>query len=117
HGSRDTGGNIYPLTTFVACAVFTTAHGLTLGRRTTMIAALRARWHRFVLAGATSVLTYWMVLVAVQRASVGYVTALRESSVVIAAVVGAVALKEPHARRRIIASCVALLGLVVLVAS
>ncbi|MFM8389276.1 MAG: EamA family transporter [Actinomycetota bacterium] len=116
HGSRDTGGNLYPLTTFVACAVFNTAHGLVIGRRESMVAALRARWHRFALAGAASVLTYWMVLVAVQRASVGYVTALRESSVVIAAIVGAVALKEPHARRRIIAACVAVAGLVVLVA-
>ena len=115
-GSRDTGGNLYPLATFVACAVFITAHGLAIGRRDAMVAALRARWHRFILAGATSVLTYWMVLVAVQRASVGYVTALRESSVVIAAFIGAVALKEPFARRRIIASCVAVAGLVVLVA-
>jgi drug/metabolite transporter (DMT)-like permease len=116
HGSRETGGNLYPLTTFVACAVFTTAHGLAFGRRTTMLTALRTRWHRFALGGAASVLTYWMVLIAVQRASVGYVTALRESSVVIAAVIGAVALKEPHARRRIIAACVAVAGLVVLVA-
>jgi drug/metabolite transporter (DMT)-like permease len=69
-----------------------------------------------VLAGAASVLTYWMVLVAVQRASVGYVTALRESSVVIAALIGALVLKEPHAKRRIIAACVAVAGLVVLVA-
>lgn len=117
HGSRDTGGNLYPLTTFVACAVFTTIHGFAVGRSATMITALRARWHRFALAGAASTLTYWMVLVAVQRASVGYVTALRESSVVIATVVGALALKEPHGRPRIVAACVALLGLVVLVAS
>ena len=116
HGSRDTGGNLYPLTTFVACAVFSTAHGLVIGRGESMVAALRSGWHRFALAGAASVLTYWMVLVAVQRASVGYVTALRESSVVIAAIVGAVALKEPHARRRILAACIAVGGLVVLVA-
>ncbi len=116
HGSRETGGNLYPLTTFVACAVFTTAHGLSVGRGTTMLAALRKGWRRFSLGGAASVLTYWMVLIAVQRASVGYVTALRESSVVVAAIIGAIALKEPHARRRIIAACIALAGLVVLVA-
>jgi drug/metabolite transporter (DMT)-like permease len=44
------------------------------------------------------------------------VTALRESSVVIAALIGALVLKEPHAKRRIIAACVAVAGLVVLVA-
>lgn len=116
HGSRDTGGNLYPLTTFVACAVFTTAHGFVSGRRDVMLVALRSRWHRFALAGAASALTYWMVLIAVQRASVGYVTALRESSVVIAALVGVVALKEPHARRRIVAACVTVAGLAILVA-
>jgi len=77
---------------------------------------LQLRWRRLTLAGAASVLTYWMVLIAVQRASVGYVTALRESSVVIAAIVGVMFLKEPHARRRIIAACIALVGLAVLVA-
>ena len=81
-----------------------------------MVAALRARWHRFALAGSASVLTYWMVLIAVQRASVGYVTALRESSVVIASLVGVVALKESGARRRVVASCIALAGLAILVA-
>lgn len=116
HGSRDTGGNLYALTTFVASAFFTTAHGCIIGRRSSMMAALRSRWHRFALAGVASVLTYWMVLIAVQRASVGYVTALRESSVVIAALVGVVALKEPHARRRIVAACVTVAGLAILVA-
>lgn len=116
HGSRATGGNLYPLTTFVSCAVFTTIHGLAIGRRTTMVSTLQLRWRRLTLAGAASVLTYWMVLIAVQRASVGYVTALRESSVVIAAIVGVVFLKEPYARRRVIAACIALVGLAVLVA-
>jgi drug/metabolite transporter (DMT)-like permease len=116
HGSRDTGGNLYPLTTFVACALFTTIHGLARGRCETMHAALRARWRRFALGGSASVLTYWMVLVAVQRASVGYVTALRESSVVIAALVGVFVLEEPNARRRITAACIAVGGLVILVA-
>jgi drug/metabolite transporter (DMT)-like permease len=116
HGSRETGGNLYPLATFIACALFTSIHGIAMGRRESMVVALRTHWRRFVLAGAASVLTYWMVLVAVQRASVGYVTALRESSVVIAALIGALVLKEPHAKRRIIAACVAVAGLVVLVA-
>lgn len=116
HGSRDTGGNLYPLTTLIACAVFTTIHGVATGRREPMLTALRARWRRFAVAGAASVLTYWMVLVAVQRASVGYVTALRESSVVLAALVGVFVLKEPDAKRRITAACIAVAGLAILVA-
>jgi drug/metabolite transporter (DMT)-like permease len=58
-----------------------------------------------------------MVLIAVQRASLGYVTALRESSVAIAALVGVFALKEPSARRRIVAACIAVVGLAILVAA
>lgn len=116
HGSREIGGNLYPLTTFTACAVFTTLHGLVIGRRTSMQRTLQFRWRRLMLTGAASVLTYWMVLVAVQHASVGYVTALRESSVIVAALVGVTFLGEPHARRRIVAACIALAGLVILVA-
>lgn len=115
HGSRDTGGNLYALTTFVASAFFTTVHGFVIGRGPAMLPALRTQWRRFTLAGAASVLTYWMVLVAVQRASVGYVTALRESSVVLAALVGVFVLKEPNAKRRITAACIAVGGLVILV--
>ena len=116
HGSRDTGGNLYALTTFVASAFFTTLHGLAIGRGRSMLPALGLQWRRFAVAGTASVLTYWMILIAVQRASVGYVTALRESSVVLAALVGVFALKEPNAKRRITAACVALCGLAILVA-
>ena len=116
HGARSVGGNLYPLTTFVACAVFTSLHGIAIGRTSSMVATLQLRWRRLVIAGSASVLTYWMVLIAVQRASVGYVTALRESSVVIATIVGVVLLKEPNARRRVTAACIALVGLAILVA-
>jgi drug/metabolite transporter (DMT)-like permease len=57
-----------------------------------------------------------MVLLAMQRAPVGYVTALRESSVVIVALVGTRYLGEADAKRRISAAGVVVLGLVVLIA-
>lgn len=116
HGSRENGGNLYPLLLFVATGSFLTAHGLMAGKRREMVGAMRTMWPRFALAGAASALTYWMVLLAVQRAPVGYVTALRESSVVIVALVGTRYLGEQHMRRRVIAATVVLLGLVVLVA-
>jgi drug/metabolite transporter (DMT)-like permease len=47
---------------------------------------------------------------------VGYVTALRESSVVIVALVGTRYLGESDAKRRISAAGIVVLGLVVLVA-
>ena len=56
-----------------------------------------------------------MVLVAVQHAPVGYVTALRESSVVLAALAGWKLLGEGDHRRRITAALVVFAGLMTLV--
>jgi drug/metabolite transporter (DMT)-like permease len=56
-----------------------------------------------------------LVLIAVRYASVGYVTALRESSVVLAALIGWRMLGEGDVRRRVTASGVVLSGLVLLV--
>jgi drug/metabolite transporter (DMT)-like permease len=57
-----------------------------------------------------------MVLVAVQYAPVGYVAALRESSVVIAAFAGWRMLNEDDHRRRIASALIVFAGLAVLVA-
>ena len=56
-----------------------------------------------------------MVLVAVRRAPVGYVTMLRESSVVLGALIGWLVLAEPMGSRRVVSSAVVLAGLVALV--
>jgi len=117
HGSRVTGGNLYPLTIFTTGAFFISLHGLAMGRAQEMNRTLRTLWKPLTVTACASVLTYWMVLLAVQRASVGYVTAIRESSVVLAALFGWKVLKEGNARRRITAAGVVLLGLVILVAS
>ncbi len=116
HGSRVTGGNLYPLVLFVATAVSTTIAGIAMGRTRDMVTAMRSHAHLFVLAGSASALTYWMVLIAMQQAPVGYVTALRESSVVIVALVGTRYLGESDMRRRVVAALVVVAGLVVLIA-
>ena len=115
HGSRINEGTVYPLLLFASTGTFLTLHGLIAGRRADMVSALRVSWRRFAVAGAASALTYWMVLVAVRRAPVGYVTALRESSVVIVALVGARYMGEGEVKRRVGAAAIVLLGLVVLV--
>lgn len=115
-GSRHTGGNLYPLSLFVTGAFFISLHGLALGRGRDMNRSMRAYWKRFALMGTASTITYWMVLIAVQHAPVGYVTVLRESSVVIVALVGTRLLKEGDTKRRIAAAAVVVLGLAVLVA-
>ena len=116
HGSRLTGGNLYPLVLFISTGITVSAYGIATGRTRDMAVALRTTWHRFALAGAASVLTYWMVLIAMQKAPVGYVTALRESSVVIVALVGTKYLGEADTKRRVVAAGIVVAGLVVLIA-
>jgi uncharacterized membrane protein len=55
-------------------------------------------------------------MIAYQHASVGYVAALRESSVVIAAFAGWKMLDEGDHRRRITSASIVLVGLAVLIA-
>jgi drug/metabolite transporter (DMT)-like permease len=117
NGIRSTGTAVYAVAPFVATAVTTTVFGAVTGQRTAMVAALRGNLLRFGVLGMASMLTYGMVQVAFEHAPVGYVTALRESSVVIAALAGTRLLGEANARRRVMASGVVLGGLVVLVAA
>ena len=105
----------YGLATATMTTVSLSAYGLATHRVTELRAALRIDWRKFLLAGIASLITYTLVLVAVRFASVGYVTALRESSVVLAALIGWRFLGEGQARRRLSATGVVLTGLVVLV--
>ncbi|MSZ97224.1 MAG: EamA family transporter [Actinobacteria bacterium] len=115
HGSRQMGGNLYPLLLFMGTGITLTAFGVVTHRRHDMTTALRRSWKKFSIAGAASVATYWMVLIAVQKAPVGYVTALRESSVVIVALVGTRYLGEKDMKRRVFAACIVVAGLGVLI--
>ena len=65
--------------------------------------------------GIASGITYALVQIAFEHAAVGYVTCLRESSVVIAAFVGARYLGEGQALRRTAAAIVVVVGLLLLV--
>lgn len=114
-GARATESIGYIFITFVCTALTNTTFGLATGRRTEMSGMLRANWQRAVVTGVASLVTYGLVLVAVQRAPVGYVTALRESSVVLAALAGWKLLGEGDHRRRITAAAVVFAGLLVLV--
>jgi len=113
-GIRASNG-AYVFASFLGTLTSTTTFGLVTGRGPRMVAAMRADWRRFALVGIAAAVTYSMVQLAFQRAAVGYVTALRESSVVLAAFAGARMLHEPAGRRRIIASLVVVSGLVLLV--
>ena len=114
-GIRSTGTPTYALATFVATGVTTTTFGLASGRGRVMATAMRAGWRRFVVIGMAVSVTYGMVQLAFQWAPVGYVTALRESSVVLAAFAGWRMLGESAGTRRLVSSGVVVGGLVLLV--
>lgn len=105
----------YGLATAMMTTASLTVYGLATHRTAELRAAVRVDWRKFLLAGIASLITYSMVLIAVRYASVGYVTALRESSVVLAALIGWKFLGEGDARRRLTASGIVLCGLVLLV--
>ena len=105
----------YGLATAMMTSASLSAYGIATRRTAELRAAIRVDWRKFLLAGIASLTTYTLVLIAVRYASVGYVTALRESSVVLAALIGWRFLGEGDARRRLTASSIVLCGLILLV--
>jgi uncharacterized membrane protein len=114
-GSRSTTGSAYAMAIFVTGGMCTTLQGLWRRRWGDMRASVPHLWRQYALTGTASLVTYWMVLLAVRSAPVGYVTALRESSVVFATVIGWRFLREHSGIRRTMSSLVIVTGLVTLV--
>ena len=73
------------------------------GRGQRALRFLRDSWRRVVVSGLLATSAYVVVLVAVRLAPVGLVSALRETSVVIATLLGMVLLREPVSPRRLLA--------------
>ncbi len=113
-GARSTG-SAYVLVTFTATAITMSVAGVATGRAAALRAVVAVAWRRALLTGLAALVTYGMVLVAVQHAPVGYVAALRESSVVLGALAGWRLLGEGDHRRHVTAALVVLAGLVILV--
>jgi drug/metabolite transporter (DMT)-like permease len=111
-GVRRAEAASYILAVFVAIGLSVTAWGLVQGRAAAMRASAAASWRRHLSSGLASLGAYGLVLVAVQRAPVGYVSALRESSVVLAAVVGWRILGEGFGRARVASAAAVVWGLV-----
>jgi len=89
--------------------------GVARGRGPAFVAAVRANVPGALLSGFLLTMAYSLVLVAVRLAPTGYVAMLRESSVVLAALLGWMVLREPFGPRRFGASVVVVVGLVALV--
>jgi multidrug transporter EmrE-like cation transporter len=110
-------GITYPFAAFVAIGMAMVVYVAISGRSRRLLMAMPTCWPQWTLTGAMAVLAYVLVMVAVRRAPVGYVAALRESSVLIAAFLGNRYLAEGAVRQRTIAAAVILAGLVLLIAS
>ena len=115
HGTRQSNAIGYALALNV-CAGAITSLWVGSTRHTEMIPAIKDNWKRFGFAGIASTAAYTLIMIAYQHAPVGYVAALRESSVVIAAFAGWKMLDEGDHRRRITSASIVLVGLAVLIA-
>jgi len=117
HAIRAYDTALYVFAVFVMISLVVSVYGVATGRGPDLVASYRSGWGRHVCAGAVVVAAYSLGLVAVRWAPVGYVAALRESSVLIAAFVGTRMLAEGDARKRNVAAALIVTGLVLLVAT
>lgn len=114
-GSRVSGVAYYGLATAAMSAVAVSVYGVAVGRHHGLMAAARRGWPTMVGGGLAQMIAYTLVLAAVRLAPVGYVTALRETSVVIAVLLGWRLLGEREGGRRLAASGTVLAGVVLLI--
>ncbi|MES2561395.1 MAG: EamA family transporter [Pseudomonadota bacterium] len=70
------------------------------GQRMEILRRIQLGWRKGLLGGACTLASYGLVLWAMTRAPIALVAALRETSVVFAAIIAAVFLKEPITRLR-----------------
>ena len=75
---------------------------------------LKLHWPRTTGTGLLVVLAYGLVLYALSQGAMAHVSALRETSVLFAAVIGVVLLREPLGPRRIAAAAVIVAGIILL---
>lgn len=83
-------------------------------RRGVALEQIKEHWKTGTLAGLLSLGAYGIAVWAMTRAPIALVAALRETSVVAAALIGALFLGEPFGRYRVVASMGVALGIAVL---
>jgi drug/metabolite transporter (DMT)-like permease len=116
-GARSSASPAYGLATFAAGALGAMLVLVATRRAPVALRLVRGSPGVCLAAAAAAVAAYTLVLAAVRHAPVGYVSCLRESSVVLAAFAGWRLLREPLGGRRVVSSLVVLGGLVLLIAA
>lgn len=102
----------YVLWLFVLNGLPLLLHRLATGR--SRPDALVANWRAAAIGGLLSLGAYWIAIWAMTVAPIAAVAALRESSVVFAVLIGALFLREPFTRIRVLSVLTVLAGLVML---
>ncbi|MAF96943.1 MAG: EamA family transporter [Rhodospirillaceae bacterium] len=83
-------------------------------RRRVLGPSLTAHWKTGVIGGVLAFLAYGLVIWAMTLTPMTYISALRETSVILAALIGAIMLGEPFGRRRVTAAAAVAFGVVLL---
>jgi drug/metabolite transporter (DMT)-like permease len=114
-GARRSSGLGYGIAIVLGAGLVLSAVILASGRAGRLAPAVQREWRRFLVGGVCSTLAYSMVLAAARLAPVGYVAALRESSVILGAGAGWLFLHERLGRARVASALVVTAGLVLLI--
>ena len=115
-GARRSSGLGYGVALVLGAGLLLSVAIVASGRAARLGPALRREWPRLVVGGVCSTLAYSMVLAGARLAPVGYVAALRESSVILGAGAGWLFLHERLGRARFASALVVAAGLVMLIA-
>lgn len=82
--------------------------------RGVLVPTLRANWKTGFMGGILAFLAYALVIWAMTMTPLTYVSALRETSVILAALIGTTMLREPFGARRIAAAGGVVVGVILL---
>jgi uncharacterized membrane protein len=85
--------------------------------RATLSAVAKKHWGRLIFGMVASLGSYALILHALKTASVSYVTAVRQSSVVFAAILSLVILRERPTRPRILGAVLNVAGVAIIALS
>jgi drug/metabolite transporter (DMT)-like permease len=110
-GARTAGNaHSYALWLFVIDGAFITTIAV-VSRGASALPAMAPYWKSGLIGGVLSLVAYWIVIWAMTVAPIAMVAALRETSVLFAAAIAVVFLKEPLRASRIVAAVMIVAGM------
>jgi drug/metabolite transporter (DMT)-like permease len=83
-------------------------------RRDKVVFFLQRQWKSSLLGGVLGISSYGLALYALSMSAMAAIAALRETSVIFAAAIGALVLGEPFGHRRILAAIIVAAGVILL---